>query len=833
MLILNNITKKYKTRSKTNVYALNDVSITFPDKGLCIISGKSGSGKTTLLNILGGLDINFEGQFSVNGNKLSTKKDFANYRHSYISLVFQDYNLIDDLTIEENLLLSYKLSKQNSEIEVESALKKVGLEGYEKRYPRELSGGQQQRIAIARALMKNARILLADEPTGNLDSTTSKEIYELLKELSKEKLVIVASHSEEFKEKYADYIVELENGKIFKNNIILDDKSNNECIEKQTTVISNKVAFRMGLHEINYKLVKNILTVVLMTLCFSMIALTISLFQYHHIDPSYKLIKNEKYQHFKLTDTTNENRKKMEKDGIKTMLTGGSYNYLDTRKEAEEIGFKFYQSENNLELNYNVFYANDLFLKWIIKSEKGITALIDGEEVVIKDENYDLEKLIGKTILTIRYYGIPLICGGIYYAPYEEPYFNFLIFTKNKDYIDLKSRVYLNIDDINRNRTIENYEKGFYDCVILHTSINSYSDINNKININIQNENEKTEILLPGGNFHINNYENCMIVDASDVLKYYDWNEMCQNIKDDEIYISVYLYNKIFKTNYKSSDFIESVNYTEDDVEKTKYIKKSTPEYLDAVISINGYYAYDKSSIEIKNLKIKGIFFEKNHYSNSGNYLMDDKIQNILLSNDNAINLKKYLCYSTVWVQTKSIKNLHSYLKNLYDSSLKIDDSNRRIEIDSPIYKYLIEFENTLLPIQLSMFLTSIMLTTILIILTTLLISGQIVNRKREIGIFKALGASNKDIIKIYFFEMLMFFIPVTILSNVGSVIVINIINKGFVSGFNPNLTFIYYKLINIPYMCLFNLMFILVAIIIPVIKISKMNIIDAIRANK
>ena len=307
----------------------------------------------------------------------------------------------------------------------------------------------------------------------------------------------------------------------------------------------------------------------------------------------------------------------------------------------------------------------------------------------------------------------------------------------------------------------------------------------------------------------------------------------CQNIKDDEIYISVYLYNKIFKTNYKSSDFIESVNYTEDDVEKTKYIKKSTPEYLDAVISINGYYAYDKSSIEIKNLKIKGIFFEKNHYSNSGNYLMDDKIQNILLSNDNAINLKKYLCYSTVWVQTKSIKNLHSYLKNLYDSSLKIDDSNRRIEIDSPIYKYLIEFENTLLPIQLSMFLTSIMLTTILIILTTLLISGQIVNRKREIGIFKALGASNKDIIKIYFFEMLMFFIPVTILSNVGSVIVINIINKGFVSGFNPNLTFIYYKLINIPYMCLFNLMFILVAIIIPVIKISKMNIIDAIRANK
>ena len=133
----------------------------------------------------------------------------------------------------------------------------------------------------------------------------------------------------------------------------------------------------------------------------------------------------------------------------------------------------------------------------------------------------------------------------------------------------------------------------------------------------------------------------------------------------------------------------------------------------------------------------------------------------------------------------------------------------------------------------LKLFLTSIMLTTILIILTTLLISGQIVNRKREIGIFKALGASNKDIIKIYFFEMLMFFIPVTILSNVGSVIVINIINKGFVSGFNPNLTFIYYKLINIPYMCLFNLMFILVAIIIPVIKISKMNIIDAIRANK
>jgi len=216
MIKINDLTKIYKSKNKENCVAINNISITLEDNGFVFIIGKSGSGKTTLLSLLGGLDSITSGDIIVNGIAFSNfkYKDFINYRNQMIGYIFQDFHLIDELTIEENIALSLDLQNVKYNDEINIALKNVDLDGYGKRYPRELSGGEKQRIAIARALVKNPKIILADEPTGNLDSKTTTQILDLLKELSKDRLVLIVSHNLMDAERYADRIIELSNGKI-------------------------------------------------------------------------------------------------------------------------------------------------------------------------------------------------------------------------------------------------------------------------------------------------------------------------------------------------------------------------------------------------------------------------------------------------------------------------------------------------------------------------------------------------------------------------------------------------------------------------------------------
>ena len=174
----------------------SNINLTLPDTGLVFVLGKSGSGKSTLLNLIGGLDNITSGSIEVDGNDLARfrEKDFCNYRNTHIGFIFQDYHLIEELTVYDNIALSLNLRRMDDREKVLAALARVDLAGYEERYPSELSGGEQQRVAIARAIVKKPRIILADEPTGNLDTNTAKAVITLLKELSKECLILIVSH---------------------------------------------------------------------------------------------------------------------------------------------------------------------------------------------------------------------------------------------------------------------------------------------------------------------------------------------------------------------------------------------------------------------------------------------------------------------------------------------------------------------------------------------------------------------------------------------------------------------------------------------------------------
>ena len=238
MIIVKNLTKAYKSKKAKICVALNNVSFSLPSKGLVFVVGKSGSGKSTMLNLLGGLDSLTSGEINVFGNQLNeySESELYSFRSNIVGFVFQDFHLLDDLTVADNVRLSLRLMAEDDDERVEKALESVELLEYKDRYPRELSGGQQQRVAIARALVKNPDVIFADEPTGNLDSNTTEQIIKLIKEISKEKLVVVVSHNLFDAYEYADRIIELSEGRII-NDLVINEKYENAVEVKDNKVI--------------------------------------------------------------------------------------------------------------------------------------------------------------------------------------------------------------------------------------------------------------------------------------------------------------------------------------------------------------------------------------------------------------------------------------------------------------------------------------------------------------------------------------------------------------------------------------------------------------------
>lgn len=265
MLELKKINKSYKTGSFVQ-QALKDVSIEFRKNEFVAILGASGSGKTTLLNIIGGLDKYDSGDLIIN-NK-STKKfkdiDWDRYRNNCIGFIFQNYNLIPHITILDNVEMGMTLSGVNSKTrkkKAKDALKKVGLLEHAHKKPNQLSGGQMQRVAIARALVNNPDIILADEPTGALDTKTSIQIMDLIKEIAKDKLVIMVTHNPELANEYATRIIEFKDGKqLSDSNPVTEKEKDNSMLKIRKTAMSFTTALKLSFNNIKTKKGRTLLT---------------------------------------------------------------------------------------------------------------------------------------------------------------------------------------------------------------------------------------------------------------------------------------------------------------------------------------------------------------------------------------------------------------------------------------------------------------------------------------------------------------------------------------------------------------------------------------------
>lgn len=282
MLEIKNISKSYVTGTFTQK-ALDNFSLKFRREEFVSILGQSGSGKTTLLNIIGGLDKYDEGDLIINdkSTKSFKEKDWDAYRNNCIGFIFQNYNLITHISILENIEMGMTLSGVGSKekrAKALEALRKVGLEEHAHKKPNQLSGGQMQRVAIARALATDPDIILADEPTGALDSKTSQQIMKLIKEISKDKLVIMVTHNRQLAEEYSTRIVELKDGKLISDsNPITKVEKDAETFSIRKTAMSFLTALKLSFNNIKTKKGRTALTAFASSIGIIGIALILSL----------------------------------------------------------------------------------------------------------------------------------------------------------------------------------------------------------------------------------------------------------------------------------------------------------------------------------------------------------------------------------------------------------------------------------------------------------------------------------------------------------------------------------------------------------------------------
>ncbi|MBQ9608233.1 MAG: ABC transporter ATP-binding protein/permease [Lachnospiraceae bacterium] len=310
MLQIKSIKKEYKTGGRIQL-ALNNVSLALRDNEFVAILGPSGSGKTTLLNIIGGLDRYNDGDLIING--ISTKKysdrDWDSYRNHAVGFIFQSYNLIPHQNVLSNVELALTISgvsKKERKKRAEEALIKVGLKEHMHKLPSQMSGGQMQRVAIARALVNDPEILLADEPTGALDSETSVQIMDLLKEVAKDRLVVMVTHNPELAEQYANRIVRLKDGVITSDsNPVTDEELNDgEAVHKNMgkSSMSFLTALSLSFNNLRTKLARTLLVAFAGSIGIIGIALILSLS--NGVDIYIKTVEEETLKEYPLQITS-------------------------------------------------------------------------------------------------------------------------------------------------------------------------------------------------------------------------------------------------------------------------------------------------------------------------------------------------------------------------------------------------------------------------------------------------------------------------------------------------------------------------------------------------
>ena len=724
MLELKNVSKIYQTKEE-KVFALDHINLSFKDNGLVFILGQSGSGKTTMLNVLGGIDSMTEGEVLYDGNSLSSLS-LEEYRRDIISFVFQEYNLLPKLNVYENLALVIS-SKEKEEKDklVKDILSKIGLEGYENRRVNELSGGQKQRIAIGRALAKNSKILLCDEPTGNLDSNTSKDIIELLKVISKEKLVIIVSHNEELANSFADRIVHIKDGKVDNDEEIHDLADNlNQEIKKNT--MSFKTILNYGLNNLSSHKFKTVISAILLVLSFISIGCMAICLTYSSESINYKLSKDDKFEYVVANSGS--------QDFPSTQYYGQELNdinsIIDSKVKCDGYdinGIIYYMIEGNEE----IFHSFDFYFKEPLKDNACYITDYYLYFVLGKDPDYKIDNysdLLDLKNTEVYYKDIfQYTIAGIIKTDYLD-YYNSDLSQKTIEEFPIGLRDSGTLSDRVRYeyKVLYGNKPTFNSLDLGQNSLYySNSDLYTTVSCDMKDETKELNYIRIQFNESASNYE--FFTNDGYFASIFEESATTKKVTlaDDEIVLGQKYYEYLFG---------EEIDWPSLAREYTAAIMNSNP-LVNAIPHLGETISFtikdNHRIIEIKNVKIVGVEAEIGFSSDY--FYVNRNMQGLENS-----NICKKIVSKVDW---QNIGNKYNTVVSLRKDNMLLSGARFDVAYDyEPFITYMLYFF-----IGLAVIFALITITSIIN-----LVIHRINDNKKEIGILYASGCRRKEIILMY-----------------------------------------------------------------------------------
>lgn len=788
MIELKNVRKVYKAKKTDDTLALNDVTTSIPSKGLVFIVGTSGSGKSTLLNCIGGLDKIDSGSIIIDNIDITklNEHDLDKFRNSCLGFVFQDYNIIEDYNVFENVNLSLELQGKKDPKLVSETLNSLGLEGLEKRHINELSGGQKQRVAIARALVKNPNLILADEPTGNLDSKSSKQIFDILKSISKDRTVLVVSHDMEMAKTYGEIIIEISDGNIVKETKRKIKEENKKDIVLKQYHISRNNILKLTLGNIKAKMGKFIFTIILLSFAFFFLEFAFNAY----------LFKSSSLA----SDTMRKNNEFYFNIGKETCsFESGDIYCKDLILDEEDVSALERATKHKLNRVYTLRDGSE-YLTFKTNTEENINAYYSAStpEFVSIDDDTILNDLVGSKPSTkqeivisqreaefIVRYGI-LDANGENYKPDD---LDALVSDKKEVKLGSTTVVITGYIKLNDHTLDEFKDKELINDDAYHNYFNNYivrfdeyfyvteefiKDIDLKVDYDAILEDFEFITHEFGEETYLHNYKLEKMESPVTVLTR-DGKKEITSLNENEIIVptsSLEEYDSNYKRElekfykeHRNYTYEESVNaYTIEYLNKNRFIEKK-------------FYTERLDKLPSKEVKIVGIVPSNRLY-----------VSTTLLDN--------YKGYNKILTKTRLYENNKAKIKYIFDN-LELDSTyytQRKVGVFNAIdYKFISDISTVKMLYEQGKGYIAV-LTSVFILFAILLfynfVSTTITYSKKKIGILRAIGTSHKDVSKIFSYESLIIGIISAVLSIMIWFPVTKLVNK----------TFNYTSLLNINY---------------------------------
>ena len=864
MIEIRGISKTYRAKKGGECRALKNVSAKFGDTGMYFILGKSGSGKSTLLNVLGGLDKVDSGEIIYNGKSFSEFKqsDFENYRNREVGFIFQEYNLIEDFDVYANISIALELQPERDKTKdkeaIEHALQRVELTGYGKRRVGELSGGQKQRVAIARAIVKNSSVILADEPTGNLDSETGEDVFNLLKSISKEKLVIVVSHDRENAEEFGDGILYIKDGVAEEKDftaVTVEQKTGEEQKEEGIKAAGEKVdndfgaernegeekrskkakiklplsySFKMAFKNLGQKKFKTLFTVVS---TFILLIFTCGMYVFYDFNSERNIAltaSNNEITHLIIKGTTNkEIPYNIGHFSVNDIYDFGCYAYMDNFSNIKySAGFNVVGFESFSDYNYSIpseslageSIVNRFFdvSAYIIESEKDITDLnftlyensvklpggVYVSDLMVKSMlNKGLAFADGTTDYNkmggkvISNGNMTFIISGVFKTGFSDLF---------SDEISYSHSVKINkeLTAIETNRLNKIAGAVFMDK---YTFLSGYVSDNidpvdfsgKKFSFSVTDENGVNYPIDFVNTYSPNGFLDDFILTAEGMIPFPE-----MTLGENEILVSPELYNELFPD--------DKIIWNEENHQENVKIPKNLGKTLD--VSFN-QPTVKKDYLGLEGMVIKGVDFsmpKQLRVITSFNIESRLDPEWILLLNNNNILL-----------YTKDYNGLAKMLRGLRtDYLMGVDD-----DFMFPIY-YFEQVASQIAKVFLVLLLISL-LTSMLLLIN--LISFGVAARRKEIGILKALGTGNAELKKTYIIQTLLIGAFSFILGLFGTYWFVGFANSQIVMGVDG---LVWFVMTPFTYLLMAAQTFFIMPVLalIPLRRITSLNPVDAIK---